>query len=442
MKDRFLSFYDAGIDALLVVKESRKNKAFLFACVGLFILYFVKAANMIGGRYLCYYIVGCVLLGIMMLCSVRKKPVCQRVHKPFFIVWILFGTVQLVSGLINGVEYLPEAGLILLVYPIIFLLWANWGIENAFRLLSKAALISFLIYLPVVTLFFPIEGAHYGGFFSNPNGAAQYLSIVLCCLLMENFSCESSETRFSRAGKVLLFGVCFSLLFYSNSRAGVLSSLIAFLTFMFFGILKADNKKDVVKKCAVLVCVSAVCVFCVSSILLLFRYIVLLLCGHIEFESGWLRNILSVNREIFNVFFIKSNVAGRTADSISAGRFSIWKVYAQNLNFFGHKPGNALYIPEHQTSFSTSHNFILQQAYDHGVFAGIVALVLNVFGGVLAIKYALCREGVYALMPVVVIVAFGVVSLFESPTLSVYYIILLYYYFMNGAVFFENKLGE
>ena len=101
----------------------------------------------------------------------------------------------------------------------------------------------------------------------------------------------------------------------------------------------------------------------------------------------------------------------------SSGRFTIYKMAIENIGLDGNED-SGLYL-ENGVYINHVHNIFLQIAYDHGILAGILFLVFYGFSGIRAIFYyreqQKMEEGnsLNALLPVIVIAAFGIVGMVE-----------------------------
>lgn len=429
--------------------DKTKDAGFACACWGLIFLYFLRNVGLLDTRYLYCFAAGCFFLGIMILCSMRGdlSAVSIKINKPFFVVWMLYGGLQLVSGIINNVDWLPEAVLILVAYPIFFWVLNSWDVDKAFSIFTKVCAASFVVFLVLCFLFFPLVTAQYTGAFTNQNGAGQYLSVVLCCLMIEIFEGSHSKKGHLICNLILAGAAC-ALLIYTGSRTGMLSVLVAFSLYMVLRFIKDKKKKELFKRMAALILVLIVSYFAVAWFFGLRQYLPIPAYDNIEHQFYDLSDDFVGGTEVLKqtskMNNQKMNLAGKDIDAVSTGRTTIWRVYAEKLNWRGHKTAGPLYVKEFEkipwrSNFAGSaHNFQLQQAYNHGILAGIIALVLNVYGGILAVIYALKKNGPYSAMPLVVIISFGVTSLLASTTISFYYLILLYYFFMHAPLLMEK----
>jgi hypothetical protein len=88
-----------------------------------------------------------------------------------------------------------------------------------------------------------------------------------------------------------------------------------------------------------------------------------------------------------------------------------------------------VYIKILYRNINTTHMTMLEIAYESGIFAGILYLLLNLSSGILAIGYAWKhRKEQYALMPLMVIITFGVDSVLRTTNISFNYMTTFYYY--------------
>lgn len=430
--------------------DKTKDIGFICGFSGLILLYFLCNGGVFQTRYLIHFVIGCFFLGIMILCCMREdiSKVSIKINKPFFIVWMLYGGVQLISGIINTVDWLPEAMLILVAYPIFFWVLNSWNINKAFSMLSKVCIASFVPFLVVSFLFFPLVSEQYKGMFTNQNGVGQYLSVVLCCLMIEIF-----EGTHSKKGhlvyNIIMAGASCAILMYSGSRTGMSAVLVVFASYLILRcIKKGAEKKELFKRMAVLIIVCVVSYFSVAWFFSLRQYLPLPFYDNEKNQFYFLDNDLEWGdalKQINETNAQKLDFEGKDIDTISSGRSTIWKTYIKELNLRGHSSSGELFveefvdIPWRSNYTSTAHNFLLQQSYNHGILAGIISLILNIYGGILAVTYALRKNGPYSAMPLLIILAFGVTSLLASLTTSFHYLILLYYFFMHAPLLMERK---
>ena len=172
---------------LVMGRFSEKNKDRLFISGGLLVvlLTFLRHSEAVDYRYLFHFTGCCFGLGLMILASLGQSLKPIRLRMPFALLLPLFGTLLLISGIINNVNYLPEAVMVLLAYPVVFLCWSNADQGRIFRLLCKICKISLVIFAAASWLFSPIGRARYPGIFTNTNNASYFLTIGIIGLLLD-----------------------------------------------------------------------------------------------------------------------------------------------------------------------------------------------------------------------------------------------------------------
>lgn len=98
------------------------------------------------------------------------------------------------------------------------------------------------------------------------------------------------------------------------------------------------------------------------------------------------------------------------ASDISNGRFDIFREYLKSLNISGHEK-----MSLEEKDYAHAHNSYIQTAYDFGIIAGILFLILCAYTLICSIKLYINqgeRHGIY-IVPFSLIVSFGVVSVTE-----------------------------
>jgi O-antigen ligase len=115
-------------------------------------------------------------------------------------------------------------------------------------------------------------------------------------------------------------------------------------------------------------------------------------------------------------------------DSYANGRMEIFKLYYKHLNKNGH---DDMGIMQPDGTFTVhAHNIYLQVAYDHGIFVGVVFILLGAATLVQAAIYYHKRKDdtLCALLPLALLILFGVAGLTEwifHPCCPIAYCFLL-----------------
>lgn len=441
----------------------QKVKDILFTGAGLAIIlqYFGRGSGLLQYRYLIFYVLGCLCLGVMILCTLRKglKPVVFR--KSLAVCWFGVAGFMLLSGVINNIDRLPEAVLLLVAYPVVYLIWANSEGKRAIGLMLRSIELSFVVYLLICLLIFPIQTVRYTGLFNNENGAAGYLALAAVCLLAEILWDEKlSGTLIYR---IVLLGICVALLLYTGSRTGLLEFVLVAVTAVAMGIIRlGKHKKGFFARNIMLTALSVLLFFNVTI------YAFQLVYPMVQPVYSFVRTIrqelvsppeasepsaptlpLPNTEQPFirpedsaELVGNRLNTDDMSADQISTGRITIWKGYLQQLNFLGHSDSGAVernaggVIKTHRTSHMT----ILQIAYENGIIAGVLYLAFNLIAGMYSIIYALRNKNeAYAMIPLMISVAYGVHSLLASTVVSFWYMSTFFYYLVQFPLMVKEK---
>lgn len=434
--------------------EKKKDRLFVLGGLIIVVLTFLRHSEAVDYRYL-YHFTGCCFgLGLMILASLGEtvKPIQYRF--PFTILLPLFGTLLLISGIINNVNYLPEAVMLLLAYPVVFLCWNNADRSRIFRLLCRVCKIALLIFAAASWLLDPIGRTKYSGIFTNENNAAYFLTIACIAILLDIF--YSGKNIRKLVPDLLLLGLGSALNFYTNSRTGTYSLYIVLFLGGGLYLLKHNKKENLIflGKLGACLLASFVFVFSLVYVYQLRQWLPL------PYFDGDEKGVYSATREelldecypdwqeslpesgffdargFFHVTSVKNDTSGKDLDAYSTGRLSIWLAFAEDLNWRGHKTVPPKYIPGYDKEFETAHNTCLQYAYESGIGAGVVFLILNLSSGVgtlwFAWKYG--KED-YAVAPLMFTAAFGVMSMLGSCSASFGYLATLFYYLSEFCVF-------
>ena len=442
--------------ARLMEKVPERAREYLFVAGGLGVGFEIMRQNLElpSQRYLVYFAIGCVSLGVMILATLRTgiKPV--RFRKGISICWFGMGLMLLQSALRLNIDYIAEAIIFLVAFPVVFICWNNADRTQIFKLLLRIIKILAVVFMVASLFFAKISIAQYAGIFNNPNGAAELLMMTVGCQIVEILYAKRLDKKCW--SDILLLGCSVAVCYYTNSRTGYLAMICAVLFGGVMYLLTHDRKENF--KCLIrLTAAAVVTVICVFNLIYAFQWRAKLdipfpnLSGESaqisaaagnsadtgENTQGTAQNPAQTTAEPefsgIEAFQIiakkKGETAGKSFDQISTGRLTLWKFYASDLNLFGHASVPSVYVPLTGETIGTPHMSILMFAYESGAFAGIFYFLLNLLSGLLTIGFAWkFRKEKYAVMPLVVTVVFGVGSLLSASTSALVYIISFYYY--------------
>lgn len=422
------------------MSDRAKDCAFVTALLLIILHSFVRGMYIVHYRYLYYYAPGCLMLGIMIVSGIRGplKPV--RFSVGMTAAWFVFAALLFLSGLIDAADYLAEALLILVAYPIFFVVWGNTGYKKLFHLLSRAVEISFYVFVIVSYAISPISRSKYAWLFENVNGAAAYLSIVFCALM---FLAVGAKSRAGRGWYIFALAFCLSAMFYTNSRTGMLSVVMACAA---AGVFCWRKLKKAFWLSALGFALAVVaCLFGTVFLFQTRKYIPLPVLDYDEMVFKDVEELYGDSEffgldEFWYVSEVKYSTEGKDLDSLSTGRITYWKAYLSETGLRGHGSGQGAYLAHIKQNASTAHNTILQYAYSNGILAGLAFFALNIFTGIRSCLFCIHhRETAYAIFPLIITVAFGVTSLLAACTSSFWYMLLLLYYLVQAPVILEIK---
>ena len=291
----------------------------------------------------------------------------------------------------------------------------------------------------------PHKNEQYAGLFGNVNGAAFYYALVFSCVLVEIF--EQKQFSIKLLFLCIILGLDSALLYYTNSRTGLLAAILCSLVCCICHLHSKDEELLKILKTHIIPVVLAVALFIPSTLYIIAmpqKVYKMLATSGID-ESVELNNKTNDSDDIVLDIsgFIKKNrqkttVIDKDIDQISSGRISIWRAYIQRLNLTGHDTSERFYIKERASDNRTAHMLILEYAYRSGLLAGVLYLIFNIWAGVRAVRLAWYDKGSYILAPISITIIFCVISGLASVGTPFLYMCTMYYYFFNVAIVIDN----
>ena len=318
--------------------------------------------------YLAVYIFGTVCFGVAIFVMMKPNMKPLEFRKVPLALWLVGGIIIMVTSICYNIDWISEAIVMVVACPLSFLVWGNVDHKRILRLISRACITSFVVHMISSALLVPVEDRQYGGMFNNVNGAGQYLVLIFVCLLIE---CMRKHKR--KWVEVLCFvwlGMCSALIFYTNSRTGLFSTLVAFAVVAGMYIIREwrEHKKEVLLRIlAMVLCIAVM----MPTTIYIFR-------GCYKY-SEWLRELTTfdfisdtdVNNEGgFKSFFeyakLKTEIADKNMEDISAGRTAIWKAYLSNSTLIGSQVEESFFVESRNHNYSTAHMVWITYAFRHG----------------------------------------------------------------------------
>ncbi len=387
-------------------------------------------------------IIGVVfMMGIILFslnCEIKKVEWNTKI----FVLWFGFGILRLISGVVVSLEYLPLACIWLVGFPFIFLIWNNRGdYEKLFNIMYKGFMYPTLLFFILSILFVPIRSVSYTGMTGNPNSVGQHIAAIFP-LAVGKYIFEKKEIRKERLFDATFICICVAFAFFSSGRTimvvmiGV--TLVAIICQMFWE--KGKVRIQLLKE------VGGILVGSILAVALLFglNKVTTSVLPNYEYKEN-----IKVEKnvelgEVADGFMNRMQGKDKAKISIndySSGRIGIWVETIKSLNLQGHSSKEHIYTVRNGNMGNNVHNVFLQFAYDHGIFAGIVYVLLAVvalWGNIKLVLYSENRKKVYVTSLLVQIAYLGV-ALFTSINLPFLYEISFVYYITYAVLFVEKN---
>ena len=426
------------------VHDRVREGVFLLSAVALFLPCLLQPRLFPGAPYILVFAWGCLWTGMLILSVLPETLRPIRVNKPMFAVWVAFGLLVLISALRFNTDWLSEAIVVLIIVPVLSLVWGNCDCKRIFFLLRRACICTFVAYVILSALLVPIGSRQYGGLIPNVNGAAMYLSLVFACLLVECISPCTCKIR--RGVTLLLTGMCFALIFYTNSRTGQLAAILSVL--VVFAVLALAQRRAFPRRGLLqLICL-------VMAVAVMLPVTVYIIWGG-NLAGAALQELIGSGTEVppdgdgtqlpnldsfLDYTGDKLQTGDKDLNAISTGRINIWKVYLQESTLFGTGKEERLWIESRDEYYVTAHMTLLTYAFRHGFVSALLFLVFNLLSGIRAIRYALAHAGeAWAMFPLAVTVTFGALSVLASVNTPFSYMVTIYYYFVQAPLFVKES---
>lgn len=418
--------------------EKTRDRFFVACGFMIFLMTMIYGSQYHPFRFLYAFAFNCLMLGIMILCSLRQDLVPVVFDKKLLVLGLVFGSSALISGLLLDTDYLSWAILCLVVYPVIYIVWNNIDVAHVFGLLLKTNKFSFLFYFLVHFLFYPIERRKYQGISGNQNSNAFFLALFACCFFLELLI--GKEKKRDYIFPLICYGLNGALLYCTNSRTGLLAVLLShvFSIVLLLLIFKSSFLKLYGKRIVALV----LSVFLFIPVIVFLFQIPKLCLGMVQESLS--ATIALAFEDIQGTWLAKIATEGKDVETISSGRIDIWKGYLSHLRLTGHAKSDTftIVIEGREYTNGIAHMMILDYAYQFGILAGLSFFGINLIAGIKSILYALKRgeREIITLFPFMISIAYGVISLLSH--ISSFAVPLGLYYFLAQAPLVKRGLEE
>ncbi len=427
------------------VSDGKKNMAVVFSIFAIAVLQMVLHYGENPVRYIVLYIPSCFFLGVIILVGLRTDMAPAKFDRFAAVCW---GMVTLwigITGFAIRVDELSEFALWLVAFPIFHLVWGN-QYQRLSTLLTKGVSLSFVPFFVVCMVGYPISGSGYSGFCTNPNTSAEYLTIVIVCMLMELFALPKGLWK----AAIYIIGISLagSLMYYTNSRTGLLATALCVLVAIIAAVVQRRNWRVFLRiGCAVMLTVLLipVTVRLFSACYTLVENRTAVVSSELEISSmdeslEKQNDPDKVLQEINQISRLKMLEKHADLNDYTTGRVDLWQVYWKKVGFFGNPADEIVYDKYGEVEERSSHLTQLQFAYQYGILAGVFLLLLHIYTGFKAVGFTIRRRReIYSVFPLLVIVAYGVYTLMEANVTTFVKVLVPVYYMMLAPLMLQGS---
>jgi len=384
-------------------------------------------------------IVGAGLMGLIIVFTMKEELHVVKWNKKITVLWLALGIVQLFSGLFVSREYLPMAVIWIVLFPMLFLVWNNRkDYERLFCEVAIAGDICFVILAGISVCGYSFNVLNYGGFLKNPNGLGQWITFAYPLIL---FLYSKQKKNIWKVCFMVQAALALVLCIASRSRTALLAVLFMSVLFVIYRVWNMSRVAQFYKSffCFVLCFVLVACACLIINTFVLEEqamqsglndsFLTRLTANTRRFIFGWSER------------FAGADKADTSINSYSSGRIGIWKKTIESLNWKGHPSREHIIVDRNGNVGNNTHNMILQFAYDNGIVAGIIYVLLIACSGFKSLKKA--KENIHderSVYPYVLIIhaGYGVTCMLASINLPFLYMISFLYY-LSFAVLIPEK---
>lgn len=395
------------------------------------------------------HLFGCVMLILLTIISINKPLTHVKWRYTILIPQLLLGAGMVVVGFIHpiGPGYQITGFMLIFLFPCLYFVWNNRGdYDRLFSSLSFAMIVANM-FLVVLTVYYALQGQ-------------LTFEVGRCIGIMNN------SNGFSLVGLELVLGAMYLLL--SHQHRWVLSILLSFVAGIGLGIIIIGQMRIAVM--ILFVCFLSAFIFCMrNKRKTCYKKALRLLVGAFFILQGVLFSLALVQ---INYAVVASEVdatqettqetipettqpvetppspsivdrfdiAGQDANSFSSGRVAIWKNYANKLNLLGNNRDNYNIVEMTGIKYPYAHNVFLEVGYRCGVPIGILAVIVILIPGLIAIRYVFFKRNAerYLLFPIFAILAYALEALLDCAFLPFFQAEALCYY-LALAVFIDAR---
>ncbi|MBQ9392868.1 MAG: O-antigen ligase family protein, partial [Oscillospiraceae bacterium] len=319
-------------------------------------------------------IIGSVLLGLIIIFTVNR-PITPVKWDPVIVtLWVSLGLVQLLSGLLISLEYLPMCLIWTIGFPLVYLVWSiRRDYWNLLAEVAWAGNVCVVLLLAASVVLSPITLAQYPGITINPNNFGMWLSIgTFTALFLFDSRKKPYQKWLYRVELCAIICLCVAC----SSRTAVLSIAAMCAVYIVGRIMRGISFKYFTKQIAL----TCACLVLTAGVICGVNAAASLVRGESPFFTG---------EGIINHFgerVLGNDKQDHSIDNYSSGRLPIWREVLRKLNLLGRSSRDHIITGRNGDVGNNAHNIVLQYAYDNGVIAGaLYALILLYTGAKLAV---------------------------------------------------------
>lgn len=414
------------------IDEKIRNAVVSLTCLGLavyFVLFFTEPLHdyMRRGHTFNSIVCGFVLF-ILLVFSIKGELKPVRWNKLVFYLFFLAGLGVVVISFLHpiGSGYRAWGLLMMFGFPCIYYVWNNRGDYDALykRLSVTNVIVGVAFYISSFMYASKggqiIEWGRVKGFLYDANQFSMIGMIMVSCTMYMLLVNRHSKSWFALT--VLGFGVGTDIVFLGESRLSILviaGSMLAFTIYYIKCGKEFHSEKSRSSRW-------------LRAEILLISLIVFLFVGRamvsVNERAISQNNIQLASVETLAPSTIESpegsaldrfDTEGQDLNSYTAGRYNIWKNYAQFLNMTGNDYSKSDWAALTGNTVKHAHNNFLEIGYRCGVPVAILHTVLELVAGIICLIWLFGRkykEPAY-LFAIVFMITYAVQSLFDIATM-------------------------
>ena len=402
-----LEMYDRVTGIFNEIFDSRLLTVALFALLGYCTLFTQRKFPM---RWMVFVLFGMILLAFVTLTARTPDRARVRFHPGLVALWFALHAMMVVSGLFYQ-DWLPESVPLLIVYPVVFSVFASREDENTFRAILRGAVFAVLPFVWLSYIAVPVTVGYpgYRGIFYDANCmsmACIVMTTAAMVLAYASFVLKSVKSTILY-GAIALVGVV--TLALTLSRSGLLA-FIGVLVILTVAIITGRAKHPVR-----LLIVLAIVVALLGAAMTVITLDKMHQAAVEDYE------LALYNHETYGNEITVPKPEERTIsmDDLTSDRWGIWTVIMKNLTWNGHESSIVkewVAIDGAGERHFNAHNAFLGVTYNNGFIAGLLLCAYTLLALVRAARYYWIHRHTspYAATPLAFCAVFILVGMFES----------------------------